>query len=162
MASTAPPDSGCEWPSVAVPSADMTTRGARIKRERNLRRMSQLDLHKATDVGQRTIGRIEAGEAENSPSLDVLEAYFGIHDDSVTQVPQVAAPDADAGAPPGLAGYTLMELLAESIRRVAQLEARTGEHFTGEPVRVRWARRDAPSAQRDQGSARPDEGRGAQ
>lgn len=162
MPSIAPPDSGCEWPSVAVPSGDMTTRGSRIKRERERRRMTQLDLHKATEIGQRTIGRIEAGEAENSPSLTVLESYFGIADDSVPQVHPAAVPDADAGAPPGLDSYTLMELLAESIRRVAQLEARTGEHFTGEPVRVRWPRRDAPSAQRDQGTARPDEGRGAQ
>lgn len=162
MPNIAPPDSGCEWPSVAVQSGDMSTRGARIKRERNLRRMSQLDLHKATDIGQRTIGRIEAGDAENSPSLDILEAYFGIDDNSVTQVPITPDPSPDVGAPPGLEGYTLMELLAESIRRVAQLEARTGEHLTGEPVRVRWARRDAPSTQRSQGIAHPDEGRGAQ
>jgi transcriptional regulator with XRE-family HTH domain len=160
MPNDAPPDGGSMWPIVAVHSADMTTRGERIKRARNLLRQSQMDVHKATGVGLRTIGRIEAGENEHSPSVEVLENHFGINDSSVgtdNDAPDTAEPV--AGAPPtSLDQFTLMELLVEVVRRVAQFEARTGEHLTGlePPRRVKWSTSDAPSVKRAQeASERP-------
>jgi transcriptional regulator with XRE-family HTH domain len=121
----------------------MTTRGARIKRERNRRRQSRPDVARATGVSIRTIQRLENGElsGDTSGAMDVLEEYFGLDSISAGQEPE---PDTDTGAPHGLSDHSLMELLAEAIRRVAQLEARTGEHFVGEPRRVRWKTADAP------------------
>jgi len=157
---------GSERPKVAVCSADMSTRGARIKRERERRRMpdgkrmSQLDLHKITGVGQRTIGRIEAGQAENSPSLTALEDYFGISDDSVPTDTHEGPRPHDEEAPPSLG--RVMELLAEAMRLVAQLDTRGRVPVNGEPRRVRWPASEAPSAQRKQGPNHPEHSRGAQ
>jgi transcriptional regulator with XRE-family HTH domain len=96
------------------------TRGEQIRAARRMRRprMSQLDLANATGVGMRTIGRIEAGEAENSPSLDALEAYLGLDDQTH---PDAASHDADG---PRLKEATLMQLCLELTSRVADLEAR--------------------------------------
>lgn len=146
---------GRTWPKMAVHSPHMTGRGARIKLERKRRRLSQMDLHKLTGVGLRTIGRIEAGEAENSPSLDILEAYFGI--DTLPAADRDDTPTAGAGVdgdPDGLERYTTTELLAEALRRIAHLEAAVrGADTPPPPPRplgtVRWSTADAPSARRD-------------
>lgn len=84
------------------------SRGDRIRSERNRRKMSQMDLHKATDVGLRTIGRIEAGEAESSPSVAVLEAYLRIGDSYAAAWPGDQRP---------LERFSSVELLAELMRR---------------------------------------------
>lgn len=159
MPNAACPDSPCEWPEVAVSSAPMTTRGDRIKRERNRRRQSRPDVAKATGVSARTIQRIENGElaGDTSGAMDALEAYFGFDGMPALQDPE---PADSGGAPHGLEDFSLMELLAESMRRVAQLEARHGERFVGEPRRVRWKTADAPPV--NGRSGRPDDTRGAQ
>jgi transcriptional regulator with XRE-family HTH domain len=115
--------------------------------------MSQLDLANETGVGMRTIGRIEKGEGENSPSIETLEAYFGIGDSSVA-TDQGSPPD----TPPTIEQYTLMELLAEAVRRVAQMEARTGERATDTGRRVKWSTSDAPSSRRPEGPGQPGHG----
>lgn len=139
-----------EWPTVAVHSGRMGTRGQRILRERTRRRMSRLDLRQATGVSERTISRIEKGEAEDSPSAEFLEYYLGIGEEQ---------PSADVeekiGSPPvrPIEHFTLMELLAEAVRRVAQIEARTGERMNGgEHMRIKWPTSAAPPAKRDWGS----------
>ncbi|HLU75599.1 MAG TPA: helix-turn-helix transcriptional regulator [Nonomuraea sp.] len=149
------PSRGSVWPEMAVHSPLMTGRGARIRRERLRRRMSQMDLRDKTGVGLRTIGRIEAGEAENSPSLEVLESFLGLTDD---QLPRADEPSADE--PGGLESYSTTELLAEALRRVAHLEAMRGGDATSPLSRpaglVRWASADAPSARhsaREEGGA---------
>lgn len=140
---------GSEWPTVAVCSSGMGTRGQRIKRERNRRRLSQMDLHKATGVGLRTIGRIEKGEAENAPSIEALEDFLGLSD----RLPE--ATDTAPEEAPTIEQYTLMELLAEAVRRVAQIEARSGERINGgahgdDHLRISWKTADAPPVHRDQ------------
>lgn len=150
------PTGGSKWPKVAVDSAGMGVRGQRIKRARERMGMTQLDVHKATEVGQRTIGRIEAGEAENSPKLEILEAFFGIGESATDG----ATDDLPAGRPPRPVIQLLteaMELIAEATRQVASVEARTGERINGDPPRrVTWSTADAPSANRTQeGRGRP-------
>jgi len=140
---------GRTWPDMAVHSPHMTGRGDRIRRERKRRRLSQMDLRDATGVGLRTIGRIEAGEAENSPSLEVLETYLGIRDDTLPAAERDHLDDdTDDG---GLADYTTTELLAEALRRVAHMEATMRTEPVTRPREggvVRWATSDAPSARR--------------
>jgi transcriptional regulator with XRE-family HTH domain len=149
------PGGPIEWPMVAVYSGHMTTRGARIKRARQVRRMSQLALALATGVGQRTIGRIEKGERDDTTdpealdNLEKLESYLGITPDTDDQ-PGVTEPVPDPRPPHGaITQFGLTELLAEALSRVAQFEAQTGVHIgLDTPVRVRWATEDAPSAHR--------------
>src|SRR5690606_7471744 len=137
------------WPEMAVHSPHMTGRGDRIRRERLRRRMSQMALRDAPGVGLRTIGRIEAGEAENSPSLEVLESYLGLNDD---QLPRAGGGQLDEDERVGLDAYTTTELLAEALRRVAHLEAtRPADPLSvtaRAPRTVRWSSADAPSARR--------------
>lgn len=144
MTATIVPTSDCEWPRVAVHSSHMGTRGQRIKRERIRRRMSQFDLANATGVSMRTIGRIEKGEAENSPSAEVLEYHLGIGESIPPADPE------ETGSPPrAIEQFTLMELLAEAVRRVAQIEARTGERMNGDQhLRIKWPTSAAPSERR--------------
>jgi len=152
--------SGGVWPEMAVHSPPMTGRGDRVRRERLKRRMSQMQLRDATGVGLRTIGRIEAGEAENSPSLEVLESFFGLNNDTL---PSAAAPDEPGDSvASGLAAYSTTELLAEALRRVAHLEATRPADSTNHPSRplgmVRWSTADAPSRRRMSREDRSHEG----
>lgn len=62
------------WPIVAVHSANMSDRGAAIRKARRKRRWSTKDLAEATGVSDRTIGRIERGEVKDSPNIETLEA----------------------------------------------------------------------------------------
>lgn len=106
--------------------------------------MSQPDVYKATGVSVRTITRIENGKIDDGPSIEILEQYFALPDTSVVTDPEPH----HTGPSTGLEDYTLGQLLAEAVRRVADYEARTGEHFIGRPTPARWASKDAPSAQR--------------
>lgn len=152
-----------QLPGIAIDSAGVTTRGERIRKARNLRRpkMSQLDLANATGVGMRTIGRIEAGEAENSPSLDVLERFFGIVDDQPSSHEGSASADpgglratfgdlADAATDnPRIKDATFMELLAEVAVRYAASERVAGRSPALPRHDVEWHTEDAPSTARE-------------
>lgn len=56
----------------------MITRGQRIRRERERRRLSREELAKATGVALRTIGRIEKDDSPGSPNIAVLENWLGL------------------------------------------------------------------------------------
>lgn len=148
----------------------MTTRGGRIKaaRQRLRPRVTQLDMANATGVGLRTIGRIEAGEAEDSPSLDVLEAYLGIAGEEPAEregkvTAHLGLSASVTGEPadnPRIRDATPMELLAELAARIAHLERQAGRPKPALPQeRVRWYTEDAPSANRErpEGEANRDE-----
>jgi transcriptional regulator with XRE-family HTH domain len=68
----------------------MITRGQRIRRERERRRLSREELAKATGVALRTIGRIEKDDSPGSPNIAVLENWLGLGEQSTSE-----ADDAD-------------------------------------------------------------------
>jgi len=120
----------------------MSTRGARIKRERERRRMSQADLSVATGVSQRTIGRIEADQNEGGRSITILEDYLGI-----TGGPDESPPPREVEERPTIG--KAMAHLAEAMRLLAQLEAQSGERYVPPtPARVTFPRSAAPSGRR--------------
>ncbi|MCW2905159.1 MAG: hypothetical protein JWO67_7424 [Streptosporangiaceae bacterium] len=63
----------------------MVTRGQRIRRERERRRLSREELAKITGVGERTIGRIEKDDSPGSPNIAVLEGWLGIGEQSASE-----------------------------------------------------------------------------
>jgi DNA-binding XRE family transcriptional regulator len=93
----------------------MSIIGRRLKQAREVRGMSQLDLHKATDVGLRTIGRIERGDADSSRYVAVLENYFAQNPPAPPPIPGRLVAEA-----------SIMELLGEVMARVARLEGQAG------------------------------------
>jgi transcriptional regulator with XRE-family HTH domain len=155
------PDHVEEWPFVALHFAPVTTsRGERVQRARNLRRMSQKDLAEATGVGERTIVRIESGRAEGSPSLAVLEEFLRI----VT--PTAVAPAGNDEPRPSPIAEALMraddlELLAELARRMAARRAQEGDTPPLPAGQYTLYTRDMPSSQRAQEPHHQEEDRGA-
>lgn len=95
--------------------------GERIRRARERRLMSQLELAAATGVSARTLRRIEAGEVQRSKAITVLLEYLGIHPE------QPASNDAVTDPQRVLRTVGTPELLAELVARIAALEARAAD-----------------------------------
>lgn len=148
------------WPFVAVHSGTVDSRGQRILRARDLRRLSRRDVADATGVSERTIQRIEKDDVRNSRALAVLESYLGLDE---------AQPVADTDLPkprPTLDPDTIeaaiqqadfLALMAEIARRYARAtHQETG--LAGVPERFKWYLTEAPTARRSREVNTGDEG----
>lgn len=70
------------WPFLAVSFRPMAATGDQIRRARQLAKLSQRQLAQAVGVGERSIGRIERGEAGDQPRvLAAIVDFLGLSDD---------------------------------------------------------------------------------
>lgn len=85
----------------------MTTRGQRIRRARNLRRMTMQELADAVGIGERTLRSIERDERPDARTIGLVEAYLGIEE-----------PLPSRSASPPLHQATDAEIALEILRRL--------------------------------------------
>lgn len=88
-------------------------RGYAIHRARRGARLTQLELSRATNVGLRTIGRIESGEGASEDALQACEYFLGL----IREQPAEYEGQPHSSTPRDLAAYSNAELLAELLRR---------------------------------------------
>lgn len=126
---TVPP----ECPFVHLHSVTVTeSRGDRIRRARDLRRLSRDELAATTGVNPKTIARIERGEVSTSPSIAILEDHLNI-------TPEPASHHTTA-----LRDVNDLDLIAELARRLAARRATSDTIQLGPEGHFRWNTRDAP------------------
>lgn len=93
----------------AISLSTVTTRGQRIRRERNLRRLTMAELAAAVGISERTLRSIETDERPDARTIDLVESYLGL--DQPT--PRTQSPPLDKA--------THEELVLEIYRRLHQL-----------------------------------------
>lgn len=100
---------GMDRPILALQYVPMSAIGDEIRRERRARGMSQEELAKATGTGQRTIGRLERGEAGAEPrTLERIQSYLRVGP---------YKPERGASDDPPLSQATFAELVAALVHR---------------------------------------------
>lgn len=96
--------------------------GAAIKAAREARGWSQRQLAQHAGIGQRTLGRIERGEVEETPKLRRVQAYLRIGPYQTNE------PDGSNNYDPPLSQATAGELGAEVMQRLLMLDRLLAEH----------------------------------
>lgn len=68
-----------------IPSPVVVTRGERIRRKRRLKGLSQQDVAEAVGISDRTVGRIELGQTADPITIDRVEEYLGLNEETPTR-----------------------------------------------------------------------------
>jgi transcriptional regulator with XRE-family HTH domain len=122
-------------PFVPLHSVTVTgSRGDRIRRARELRRLSREELAAQTGVNAKTIARIEREEVGSSPNLTVLEQHLDL------------TPEASPAGPASLSSIDDLDLIAELARRLAARRERNPDNPAklGPEGHFAWYTADAP------------------
>jgi transcriptional regulator with XRE-family HTH domain len=90
----------------------VVTRGERIRRARRIKGLSQQEVAEAVGISDRTVGRIELGQTADPITIDRVEAFLGLADETPTRT-----------ASPSLNKATDAELAFEVYRRLRNLAA---------------------------------------
>lgn len=136
-----------QWPLVALDSGAVKdiSRGERLRRARERRRLSRRQLADILKIGPTTVKRIEHDQVRNSPNVALLEDYLKEYLEDKPPADTKSTPDITPPDPgPRLRTADDLELVAELARRLAARRA-SDEPAQPRPTgHFRWYTSDAP------------------
>jgi transcriptional regulator with XRE-family HTH domain len=126
------------WPLVALDSGAVNniSRGERLRRARERRRLSRQQLADILNIGLTTVKRIERDQVHNSRNVALLEDYLK---DYLNDTPAESTPDIAPTHPgPTLTEAADLELVAELARRLASRRENDEPTHPGTTGVYRW------------------------